>query len=94
MNDKDHKGEAQGEWMLFYNNNQLKLHCNFKDNEYYGEVRLWSYQGMLREWMVCYQDNMIIDFMKNPELYPMEEDRTMFALQVGLPLLPPMENNS
>ena len=88
MNHKDSNGVKQGEWKTYYTNGNIRLHTHFKDNQYHGELRYWSVQGILREWIIICNGKIIMDFMQHPEKYPLGEDRTMFSLQLGLPLLP------
>lgn len=85
----DGENNRQGEYKTYLKNGALSTHCLFKDEMYHGEYRGYFACGRLGMHSLDRYGEEIIDFLDNPELYPRtNEERVLFVLKYGLPLLP------
>jgi antitoxin component YwqK of YwqJK toxin-antitoxin module len=80
---KDEDGKLQGEYKWWWNSDgKLQKHCFFKDGKKHGEYKWWDRNGQLRRHCFYNNGKKVIDFLKNPALYPTtDEDKTVFVLK-------------
>ena len=79
----DH-GLYHGEYRSWYENGQTWEHCFYDHGLRHGEYKRWYENGQLLRHCFYDQGKIIVDFTKNPELYPeTEEDKLIFALKYG-----------
>jgi antitoxin component YwqK of YwqJK toxin-antitoxin module len=80
----DENGQKQGEYKSWYSNGQLREHGFFVDGKLHGEFKWWHENGHLYTHCFYVDGNMVIDFLKEPDLCPVtDEVKTYFALKCG-----------
>jgi antitoxin component YwqK of YwqJK toxin-antitoxin module len=77
-------GKKHGEYKWWYSNGELQEHSFYKDGKFHGEYKSWDRNGQLRRHCFYKDGKKVIDFIDNPELYPVtEEDKTVFVIKYG-----------
>jgi antitoxin component YwqK of YwqJK toxin-antitoxin module len=77
-------GKLHGEFKWWHENGHLYTHCFYVDGKRHGEYKWWHDNGQLCVHCYYADGNMVIDFLKEPDLCPVtDEVKTYFALKCG-----------
>jgi antitoxin component YwqK of YwqJK toxin-antitoxin module len=81
---EDENGQKQGEYKSWWSNGQTWVRCFYVDGKQHGEFKSWYSNGQLYSHCFYQNGKMVVDFIKNPALYPStDEAKTYFALKYG-----------
>ena len=80
-------GQLHGEYKSWHENGQKKTHCYYHNGKTH-EYKRWDENGKIKTHKFYASDELIINFIKEPQLYPKTEiQRLNFMLKYGAPVL-------
>ena len=81
-------GQIHGESKWWHENGYLSIRCHYHHGKLHGEFKWWYANGELRIHCCYHHGDLIVDFLKQPKLYPItEEERLAFTLKYNVKLL-------
>ena len=80
-------GTLHGMCQTWYYDGSIQSQGFYHNHKLHGELKSWDLHGNLSSHELYCNGSRVVDFLKNPALYPKtEEERTAFTLKYSAPL--------